>query len=194
MSRFAGLALLLTTVITAGAAHAVEIHSVVVQHEDARYRVSMRVTLDAPADAAYAVFADLPRLKEVNPAVRDVRILETLSDDTRRVYTEVRACVSFFCRHLKQVQDMRFDPRSKGGRVQARVIPERSDFHHGDASWDFRDCDQGRTCLDFDAHLEPAFWVPPLIGPWLIKRKLHEEAIQTSRGLERLARTPATGP
>lgn len=193
MSRFAGFALLLATAFAATTSHAVEIHSVDVQHDNARYRVSMRVTLDAPAAATYAVFADLPRLREVNPAVREVRVLETLSADARRVFTEVRACVSLYCRHLKQVQDMRFETRANGGRVRAQVLPERSDFRFGDANWDFRDC-AGRTCLDFDAELEPAFWVPPLIGPWLIKRKLQEEAIETSMGLERLARTPSVVP
>lgn len=176
-----------------GAVLAVEIHAVDVSHDDARYRVSMRVTLDAPADATYSVFTDLPRLRQVNPAVREVRILEAASPDTRRVYTEVRACVSLFCRRLKQVQDMQFEARAHGGggKVRAHVIAERSDFRFGDATWDFRDCD-GRTCLDFDAELEPDFWVPPLIGPWLIERKLHEEAIQTSQGLERLARPAST--
>lgn len=193
MSRFAGLALALATTLAATTSQAVEIHSVDVQHDQARYRISMRVTLDAPAAATYAVFADLPRLREVNPAVREVRVLEALPNDARRVFTEVRACVSLYCRHLKQVQDMRFEPRGNGGRVRAQVLPERSDFRYGDANWDFRDC-EGRTCLDFDAELEPAFWVPPLIGPWLIKRKLHEEAVETSKGLERLARAPSIVP
>ncbi len=186
------LALAVALGLEVGAALAVEIRSVDVSHDDARYRVSMRVALDAPADATYSVFTDLPRLRLVNPAVRDVKVLGQPSPDTRRVYTELRACVSLYCRRLKQVQDMQFESRAPGGggKVRAQVIAERSDFRFGNATWDFRDCG-GRTCLDFDAELEPNFWVPPLIGPWLIKRKLQEEAIQTSQGLERLARPPA---
>lgn len=180
-------------VLAAPAAHAVEIQSVAVEYQDARYRISMRVTLDAPAGATYAVFADLPRLPQINPAVHEVQILESLAGDRRRVFTEVRTCVSIYCRHLKQVQDMHFTPRAEGGAVAAQVLPERSDFHFGEARWDFRDC-SGKTCLSFDAQLEPAFWVPPLIGPWLIKRKLHDEAVQTSQGIERLARATRSPP
>ena len=178
---------LLAILFAAPAAHAVEIQSVDVEQQDARYRISMRVTLDAPARASYDIFTDLPRLPQINPSVREVQVLESPAADQRRVFTDVRTCVSVYCRQLKQVQDMRFQPRVDGGAVTAQVLPERSDLRFGEASWDFRDC-AGKTCLSFDAQLEPAFWVPPLIGPWLIKRKMHEEAVQTSEGLERLAR------
>ena len=39
--------------------------------------------------------------------------------------------------------------------------------------------------------MEPDFWVPPLIGPWVIKRTMREQAITTSEGIERLARVRA---
>jgi hypothetical protein len=33
----------------------------------------------------------------------------------------------------------------------------------------------------------PVFWVPPVIGPWLIRKKMYEEAQRSSLGLERVA-------
>lgn len=170
------------------AADAFDVQSVRVSHRDDRYKVSMRVTLDAPAVDTYAVFADPARLREVNPAIREVEVLEDRGPGERRVRTRVRACVSVFCRQLGQVQDMRYHPARDGGSIEAHVLPQMSDFRYGEATWDFRACESDRTCLAFDAELEPAFWIPPLLGPWLIERKLREEAIQTSQGLERLAR------
>ena len=41
--------------------------------------------------------------------------------------------------------------------------------------------------LIFFAALTPDFWVPPLIGPYIIKKKMREEAVETVLGLERLA-------
>ena len=179
--------------IAAVPAAAFEIQSVDVRHDDGdRYHVAMRVTLDAPATDTYAVFADPARLREVNAAIREVQVLEELAPQLRRVRTRVRACVAFYCRHLQQVQDMRYQPSSEGGRIEAQVLPDRSDFRFGQASWTFAPCPAHRTCLAFDAELEPAFWVPPLLGPWLIQRKLRDEAIETSRGLERLARESRT--
>ena len=170
---------------------AFEIQSVDVQHQDDRYRVAMRVTLDAPAPDTYAVFADPGRLRQVNGSIREVQVLEERGPGLRRVRTRVRACVAFFCRHLEQVQDMRYLPAGDGGRIEAQVLPNRGDFRDGKATWTFRTCEDDQTCLAFDAELEPAFWVPPLLGPWLLQRKLRDEAIETSRGLERLAREAA---
>ena len=39
----------------------------------------------------------------------------------------------------------------------------------------------------FDAEIEPAFWVPPLIGPYLIARELRRQAQVTAESIERLA-------
>lgn len=184
-------ALGLSCTLLAGQARAVEVRSIEVTRADTRYHVRMDVRLDVPATAAYAVFADLSLLPRINPAVRVARALdERVAAGLRRVYTDVRVCVSFFCRRLEQVQDMRFTSRGDGGDVSAQVIPERSDLRYGRANWTLRDC-AGRTCLGFDAELEPRFWVPPLIGPWLVQRKLREEAMQTSAGIERLARGAA---
>lgn len=187
MKRGAVLAAVSCALLSAGA-QAVEVRAIDVTRNEARYRVSMDVQLEVPAPAAYAVFADVSRLPQINPAVREARVLdESVATGPRRVYTDVRVCVSFFCRHLRQVQDMRFTPRPDGGDVQAVVLPERSDLRYGLANWTLRDCG-GRTCLHFEAELEPRFWVPPVIGPWLMQRKLREEAMQTSAGIERLAR------
>lgn len=182
------LASVLCGALMSGPALAVELRAIEVTRGESRYRVRMDVQLDVPAPAAYAVFADISRLPRINPAVREARVLEEPgAEGLRRVYTDLRVCVSFFCRRLQQVQDMRFTARPDGGDVQAVVIPERSDLRYGLANWALRDCG-GRTCLHFEAELEPHFWVPPVIGPWLMQRKLREEAMQTSAGIERLAR------
>jgi hypothetical protein len=44
------------------------------------------------------------------------------------------------------------------------------------------------SCLDARIELVPAFWVPPVIGAWVIRRKMVEEARYTSAGLELMAR------
>lgn len=172
---------------------AFDLQNVQVRRDQGRYHVQMRARLDAPAARSYAVFADPAQLPRLNPAVRQVQVLGASPDgSTRQLATEVRVCAAAFCRTLRQVQDMRYQPSSTGGEIRAEVIADRSDFRFGQANWTFEDCGSQRTCLQFDATLEPAFWVPPLIGPWLIGRALQREAQETSAGLERLARVPAT--
>ncbi|MGQ0502109.1 MAG: SRPBCC family protein [Panacagrimonas sp.] len=186
---------LLLAVTVGGEALAFELLDIAVERADARYRVHMSVTLDASARAAYEVFSDVTQLPRINPAVLEARTLPEPVAAGQRVMTRVRVCISFFCRQLRQVQDMQFLPGATGGEIRAEVIPERSDLRYGRASWSLEDCGH-RACLRFDAELEPDFWVPPLIGPWLIQRKLRGEAMETSAGIERLAqaRDGATDP
>lgn len=171
-------------------ARAVQVDSLEVTQNGARYRVTMKVKLDVPADRAYAVFTDYENLPRINPAVKQITLLpESTSPDTSRLYTQMRLCFSFFCKTLEQVQDMRRIEQPPGGRLSASVLPERSDLRYGQADWSVRDC-APQACLDFSAELEPKFWIPPLIGPWVMERKLRQEAVQTSEGIERLAREP----
>ena len=40
--------------------------------------------------------------------------------------------------------------------------------------------------MAFRAEIEPAFWVPPVIGPYLIARELRAQARTTAEAIERL--------
>ena len=170
---------------------AAEIQSLQVTRNGARYDVEMEVKLQAPSAASYAVFAAPGNLPKINPAVQQVQLIEHRADQQARVYTEVRVCALFYCKTLHQMQDMRYAPRPDGGDLHAEVLPGLSDFSYGRADWQFRSTGVA-THLHFSAELEPAFWVPPLIGPWLVERSLREEAQRTSAGIEKLAALPVT--
>ncbi|MEM9209778.1 MAG: hypothetical protein AAGA61_11055, partial [Pseudomonadota bacterium] len=71
-------------------------------------------------------------------------------------------------------------------RIEAIVDPERSDFDYSVESWDIRRVD-GRTELIYRFEMEPAFWVPPVIGPYYIRRALRDGAIRVVDRIEALA-------
>lgn len=183
------LGLLAIAITAVGAASAYQVQQVSVDRHGDRYDLHMTVELDVAASAAYAALADPMLLPRINPAVREVSVTRTggSSSTDKRVATVIRLCVSFFCRRLRQVQDMQFAADDQAYRIHAKVLPQLSDLRHGEANWHLIPCGS-RTCLSFDAQLEPDFWIPPLIGPWLVQRKLHEQAMQTSAGIERVAR------
>ena len=72
---------------------------------------------------------------------------------------------------MTQVQDVK---QHAGGMIEAVTVPALSDFRRGIYRWQLRG-ENAATRMRFTAVLEPDFWVPPLIGPWMIKRKLLEE-------------------
>jgi hypothetical protein len=178
------LALLL---LAAAPARAATIEALSVRHDGPRYAVEMSVKLQAPPAASYAVFADPGSLPRINPAVQVVQVLQRGGEEQARIYTEVHVCAMLYCKLLHQTQDMRYSPRPDGGDLEAVVVPEASDFSYGLARWQFRPAGAA-TELHFHAELQPAFWIPPVIGPWLVERSLREEAERTSAGIERLAR------
>lgn len=180
------LALLGAAVLVAGAVFpgapvsAATVERVAVAHSGARYTVTMRVRVDISASEAFAVMTDYPNLPEVNPNMIEA---EPLADD--RLRTVVSMCVGFFCKKVEQVQSVSAQANT---RLNMRVLPAQSDLRFGEASWRFESLDTKRSRIVFRAEIEPDFWVPPVVGSWLIQDKLKTQAIETSKGIEREAR------
>ncbi len=167
-----------------GPALAAQIESLKVTQQGARYRTEMQVLLEVPATAAYAALTDYPALARINPRVRAVEILSGKAPAPAQLRTVVELCVGILCKQVEQVQDMR---RPAATTLRAEVVSARSDLHYGVADWRFVPQGTGSR-LYFNAEIEPKFWVPPFIGPWLVKRALKHEAITTSQGIEAAAR------
>lgn len=144
----------------------------------------MRVRLDVPARAAYALFADLDELQALNSDIETARVVDRTGEGAVDLYSEIRVCVLGLCRSLRETQHMVFTPTVDGGEVVATILPHGGDFRAGRARWVFRRAGGG-TRLQVTAEFVPAFRVPPVIGPWLIKRWLRREVARTAVNLER---------
>jgi hypothetical protein len=155
-----------------------------------RYLIELHAHLHARASAAYAVFADLANLPAINTDVRRIEITGGQGGQPVRLYTEIRACVLWYCRTIRETQEMTYLRNPDGGEVVATVVPP-GDLRYGRAQWLFRPAGD-QTDFEVTAELEPAFTVPPLIGPWLVKRWLRLETERSSQNLERLTRLAAT--
>ncbi len=153
------------------------------EREGQRYRVHVEARLAAPLDAVRALLTDYPHLGRVNPSIKSSVVLPSATPGIERVRLVSEVCVWIYCKRLHQVQDMR---QSGAGVLEATVLPDVSDFRYGYARIALRSV-PGGTSFSMRGELEPDFWIPPFIGPWLIKRKLLEEARVTVEQLERLA-------
>ncbi|MFT4047926.1 MAG: hypothetical protein QM661_14710 [Solimonas sp.] len=167
-------------------ATAATVDDVEVTREGARYRIELHARLDASADDAYVVFRDFHNLPRINGAVEAVEALPAVVAGNERWRTTVRVCVSFFCARMYQVQDVHDARDAQGYRLDATVVPTLSNLRYGVAAWRLDPCET-RTCLWFRAELEPDFWVPPLLGPWMIERAMRRQAQSTAQGIEKLA-------
>lgn len=173
----------------AKSAAAGEIRAVQVARRGSHFTILMRLAFAAPPWAVFAALQDYAAMPHYNPDLRSVRVEPTGEPGRIRLFTLVHACVLIFCRTLHQEQIMSATAGAHGGVLRATLVPHGGSFRSGHARWTVRLCRRGRepTCLDARIHLQPAFWVPPLIGPWMLRHKMEQEARRSGRGLEQIA-------
>jgi len=153
------------------------------EYDGDSYRVEVDALVAVPKAQVRELLTDYEHLGRVNPSIEVSEILLRRAPGDYQVRTVTEACVWFYCKHIRQVQDV---IESADGSVTATVIPARSDFRHGYARLNLWQEATGTRVL-IRAEVEPDFWIPPVIGPWLIKRKLKSEALETVANLERVA-------
>lgn len=168
-------------------AHAAQVRDVDVTRHGAAFVISMLLAIDAPAPAVFRALQDYAAMAHFNPDLRAVRVEPTKAPDRMRLFTTIHTCVLVFCKTMYQEQIMTANATADGGVLKAELVS--GDFKGGGGRWLVRPCQTpgARTCMDVRIELVPAFWVPPLIGPWVMRRKMEEEARRTSAGLERTA-------
>ena len=175
-------------------AHAAQVLSVRVTRDGTRFVIGMHVAIDASPPAVFRALQDYSAMMRYNPDLRAVRVQPTGVPGRVRLFTAVHTCVLIFCKTMHQEQLMTAVANADGGVLEADLLPHGGDFKEGYARWTVGACvmTHATTCLDARIELVPAFWVPPIIGPWVLRRRMAEEARRTSAGLEVVARALRT--
>jgi len=154
-----------------------------VSSKDKRYFVSLDVVINADADRVYKILTDYNNLTSISDSITQSNLVYSLSDKDHRVNVTTKACVTFFCKTIVQVQDVEQLP---GMVIITTSLPDKSDVDYAHARWKIVSED-GLTRVSFSSDLKPSFWIPPLIGPPLIETALRNEALAIIDGLETLA-------
>ena len=150
-----------------------------VSREGDIYSLSVTARIEAPPARAYRSITDFSNLAAINPSIEESTVLES-QGNRRRVHTVIRVCILVFCKRVQQVQDVTL---VDSGTLEAVMVPGAGDFRGGDARWTIT-ADGAATELQFSETFEPDFWVPPVIGTWLIERELVREVAETAMYIE----------
>lgn len=168
-----------------------ELIAVDVSHSGGVYRLTSITQFSAPPHAVFAVLADYEDFTRISSAIVASGVLDASpADDVVRVYTTVRGCVLFFCRSIERVERLYLSPYEE---ILTRVEPALSDLRDGASHWRFTALDDGGTRVDFEMQMTPDFWIPPLIGPALVKRRLVNDGVRAVARIDALARERAQG-
>lgn len=171
-------------------AHAAQVLDVQVTRAGERFVIGMHIGIDASPPAVFRALQDYSAMMRYNPDLQAVRVQPTGIPGRVRLFTAVHTCVLVFCKTMHQEQIMTAIANPDGGVLEAELLPRGGDFKAGHARWTVGACpsDRRMTCVDARIELVPAFWVPPVIGSWVLRGKMAEEARRTGTGLELVAR------
>ena len=176
--------LLIIFVLLPAFAGAADLRNVTVDRVDGAYVMRSEVWFDVEIEQIYGVFLDWDLSTKFSSVVVESRDVEPGADGRPRFYNRNQACILFFCKSFERFGYVSYEPLKY---IEATADPEKSDFHISDERWEFREEDDG-TVVVYDLKFKPKFFVPPLIGPAVMKRKLRNSSGHALDRIEEVAR------
>lgn len=160
-----------------------ELRDVQIGLVDKRYHLNSETYFDVSRTALYEVLTDFKKFEQFTSAIVESR--NTGPDEYGRpgFYTRMEGCVLLFCKSFIRIGYLLLSPKVQ---IVAITNPEESDFKFSRERWLLLDEGDG-TLLIYDFEMEPDFWVPPIIGSFMIQRALRAGAERAVNRIEKLA-------
>ncbi len=145
-----------------------------------RYTVHSEAYIDIAPEGVFQVLSDYDRLHLISNLVEESRELRPGENGERLVYTKNSGCLALFCRTVEKVERLEAVPPV---RIITVVIPQRSDVSFSRSEWRLAPDGRG-TRLSYAVETEVSFWVPPVIGNYLLSRWLRKGAVNALQRIE----------
>ena len=175
--------LTLVLVIVASVGNTAEILDVSVDRTSDTYHMRSEVRFDVPSRYLFDVLTDWDLSTQFSSVVVESRNLPADEAGRPGFYARNRACVAFFCKSFERKGYVEAQPLDV---IMAVADPDNSDFHVSVEKWHFAP-DGDTTTISYQLEMRPKFWVPPLVGPYLIKRKLEKDGGEALARIENIA-------
>lgn len=184
-----GFCVVVPAVVVLGAG-AAELHSLDVSRDRGRYELVAETHLEARPEDIFAVLVDYEDggFGRISSVYKQSDYLDPAPDGTPIVYTRMEGCILGFCRSMERVERLEADAPHY---IRTVALPELSDFEYATSEWSLDPVDDG-TAVTYKLVIDPDFWVPPLIGPLILKHQLKAGGERAIYRIERLARGEPT--
>jgi len=167
--------------INAGGA---ELRSVSVTFEEGRYHLTSETLFGVSQDDLYAVLIDYELFEKFTSAIVASRNVAPGADGRPRFYTRMEGCILFYCKTFVRKGYLLLTPKHD---IIAVADPDESDFEYSRERWQLSSQNDD-TLMIYKFEIEPRFWVPPVVGPYFMKRILQAGAMRAVNRIEALAR------
>lgn len=145
------------------------------------YVVEVDATIDVPRPVVWKLLTDYQNLDRLSDSIRRSGVVERAADGTVVVDTFTHTCFGPFCRTLRHRQRVTETPVE---RIVSVTDAAHSDFADGRAEWLLHDAGSG-TRIVYLMRVRPTIFVPPLIGPRMVRYGIRREVRALLAGLER---------
>jgi hypothetical protein len=162
---------------------ACEIPAAEVSYKKGSYEVAVEMLQQAPPAAVTAVLLDHENLHRISESFTESVVLSTDDNGRSRRRLHIKTCIALFCFDMDMVEDVEINSE---GTILTTIIPELSGFDSGHARWQIAANDSGSR-LHFSSKRDPSFWIPPIVGPWILKRKVISETTASCHMIETIA-------
>ena len=187
MPRLANIYLIIllgtTLFLHSFAVRSAELLDVQVELRNERYRLYSEVRFDASREALYELLIDYETFEKFTSAIVESSNVEPDEKGRPGFYARMEGCVLLFCKSFIRNGYLLLTPITE---IVAIADPEESDFKYSRERWQLIPEGEG-TLMIYDFEMEPAFWVPPVIGPFFIQRTLRRGANRAVDRIEALA-------
>ena len=139
-------------------------------------------------DAVHAVVTDYDRMQRINDDIVASRVLARYDNGELKRLLKLRHCILMFCFDMDFVERV----RESAGHITTTIVPEESTFFDGTAHWQLETLPGGYTRVSVSARQSPRFWIPPLLGPIILKRVFMREVAETCATIERIVNAGAS--
>lgn len=165
------------------AAGSADLRDVAVGRDSNRYSLVSETWFAASKEDLYRVLTDYAEFKKFSSAFVETRNVEPDPNGRPRFYTRMEGCVLFWCRSFIRRGHLELTPMTE---IVSITDPQESDFDYARERWRLFDEGAG-TLIIYEFEMEPRFWVPPVIGPYMIQRTLKTGGANAVDRIEALA-------
>ena len=162
---------------------AAELKDVSVDRKDGRYHLTSTTYFDATQSQLYKILTDYEQFPRFADAFVEAENREPDEQGRPQFYTRMEGCVLLFCKSYIRYGYLELKPDYD---IVAIVDPELSNFNYSRERWQLIPEGEG-TIMIYNFEMEPGFWVPPVVGPYVIKRALRSNGNAAVNRIEALA-------
>jgi len=182
--------LLLSVFLLLGAGRGVlagEIRHSESNYRNGEYNIEIAVLIEGDMETVYGITTDYNQMSRLNRIIRESELIgreyrNGIEVVRRKLVT--RTCILVFCFNATLVEDT-WEPEY--GVIKTVFVPEESDFEYGESEWQMVRIDETHTLINYHSRFKPDFWIPPLIGPLVVRQKMLTAARETIHRIENIA-------